>query len=64
MGLRKNVNNSGTVKATIQCQTYLESTEQMWSVDVRTTIVGPVVLSQCALKVWRFSAEMFLTLEP
>ena len=28
----------------------------MWSVDVCTTTVGPIVLTQCALKVWQFSA--------
>ena len=45
----KNVYNSGTVKDAKQCHIYLESTEQMWSVDVLTNIVGPLVLPQCPL---------------
>ena len=47
--LRKNVYNSGTIKDAKQCRIYLESTEQMWSVDVLTNIVGPLVLPQCPL---------------
>ena len=47
----KNAYNSGTVRATSKCRTYLESWEQMQFSDTRKNVVASVVFPQFAFKV-------------
>ena len=60
---RRNVFNSGTLEAAKKCQIYLESTEQMWSVDVIYIYCRPfsfATMSALSLPIFRAQIHTFL----
>ena len=59
--LLKNADNSETVWARNQCWTYLKSSEQMQSSDIRHKNVGIAVLPQLTSKVKRFYRDQIRT---